>query len=346
MKTLWYRTVRFYIKIGLFFYTKKIITIGKEHIPKKGAVLFAINHPNGLLDPLMVTTNVSRDTYYLVRAAAFKSSFADKLLRSLNLRPIYRIRDGRQEMSKNESVFNDCFEILNNQKVLMIFPEGSHDQRRTVRMISKGFTRIVFGALDKYPDLKISVVPVGITYQNIGHYPSKVAIHFGTPIQANDIYNPKELNTSIDTLKEEVSKQLKKLSVHIPTDENYANTLEKLNKNNTDFTKVDKVNKTIQENNFTKYKKRFNLVKPFYFILILNSIIPWMIWKNIAKKIDEREFIDTFRAVFGAFLFPIFYLLQGFMLYYIYNVKIAMYYLAFTIITTLIYTKLSVTQTE
>ena len=346
MRTLWYRTIRFYIKIGLFFYTKRTITIGKEHIPKKGAVLFAINHPNGLLDPLMVTCNVSRDTYYLVRAAAFKNYLADKLLRSLHLRPIYRIRDGRQEMSKNESVFNDCFEILNNQKVLMIFPEGSHDHRRTVRMISKGFTRIVFGALDAYPDLKISVVPVGITYQNLGQFPSKVAIHFGTPISANDFYNPKELNTSIDALKEQVSMQLKTLSVHIPADENYASTLEKLNKNNTDYTKVNKVNKAIQENNFTRYKRKFNMIKPLYYILILNSIIPWVIWKYIAKKIDEREFIDTFRAVFGAFLFPIFYLLQSSILYYFYNSKIAMYYLAFTIITTLIYTKFSVTQTE
>ena len=37
--------------------SKKIIVNGKENIPKKGAVLFIVNHPNGLIDPLIITTN-------------------------------------------------------------------------------------------------------------------------------------------------------------------------------------------------------------------------------------------------------------------------------------------------
>lgn len=346
MKTLWYRCIKFYIKIGLFFYTKKIITVGKENIPKKGAVLFAVNHPNGLLDPLIVTTNVPRDTFYLVRAAAFKNAIANKILRSVHLMPIYRIRDGRKEISKNEAVFKDCFEILKSRKTLMIFPEGSHDQRRTIRTISKGFTRIVFGALEKYPDLKITIIPVGISYQNIGQFPSKVAIHYGTPISANAIFNPTDITTSTNLLKEQVSNQLKKLSVHISDDENYASTLEKLNKNNTDFTKVNTVNKSILDNNFTYHKKGLHLTKPMYFVLLLNSIIPWFIWKKIAKKINEREFIDTFRVALGTSLFPLFYVLQSLTISYFYTEKIAGYYLILTVISTLIYVKLSPTPAE
>lgn len=346
MKTLWYRCVKFYIKIGLFFYTKKIITVGKENIPKKGAVLFVVNHPNGLLDPLIVTTNVSRDTHYLVRAAAFKNSIADTVLRSLNLMPIYRIRDGRKEISKNESVFNECFEILKNQKSLMIFPEGSHDERRTVRILSKGFTRIIFGALEKYPDLKIKVIPVGITYQNIGQFPSKVAIHYGEFIDANALFNPTDIPTSINNLKEEVSNQLKKLSVHVFDDENYKKTVQKLNQNNTDFTNVTTVNTVISNNNFKQHKKSFNFIKPLYYILILNSLIPWLLWRKVATKVDEREFIDTFRVVIGIILFPVFYLIQSFVVYYFYDLKIAFYYWLFTLISTILYAKLSATPAE
>jgi bile acid:Na+ symporter, BASS family len=142
LKKLWYTFVIFYIKTGLFFYTKKIKIVGKENIPKKGAVLFAVNHPNGLLDPLIVTTNTSRTTHYLVRAAIFKKPIVKKFLATLNLMPIYRIRDGVQEISKNAEVFNDCYDILNKQQALMIFPEGSHDKKRTVRILSKGFTRM------------------------------------------------------------------------------------------------------------------------------------------------------------------------------------------------------------
>ena len=72
MKGIWYNFIRLIIKIGLFFYTKRIKVSGKNNIPKKGAVLFAINHPNGLIDPLIATTNIKRDNHYLVRAASFK----------------------------------------------------------------------------------------------------------------------------------------------------------------------------------------------------------------------------------------------------------------------------------
>ena len=61
----WYNLFRFFVKIGLFFYSKRILVSGEKNIPKKGAVLFAINHPNGLIDPLIATTNIKRDNYYL-----------------------------------------------------------------------------------------------------------------------------------------------------------------------------------------------------------------------------------------------------------------------------------------
>jgi len=229
LKKLWYNLFKIYVRTGLFFYTKKIKIVGRENIPKKGAVLFAVNHPNGLMDPLMVTTNTPRITHYLVRAAIFKKPIVKKFLGTLNLMPIYRIRDGVKELSKNTEVFNDCYDILNQQQALMIFPEGSHDRRRTIRTISKGFTRILFGALEKYPELKITVIPVGVTYQNSSQFPSKVAINYGKPIVANDFYNPNEINPSIKKIKEAVSSQLKELSVHIPFDENYDTTLQKLN---------------------------------------------------------------------------------------------------------------------
>jgi 1-acyl-sn-glycerol-3-phosphate acyltransferase len=346
LKNIWYNFIKNYIKTGLFFYTKKIKIVGKENIPKKGAILFAVNHPNGLLDPLLVTTNIPRNTHYLVRAAVFKKPLIKKFLATLNLMPIYRIRDGVKELSKNTEVFNDCYEILNNQDALMIFPEGSHDKRRTIRNLSKGFTRILFGAFEKYPKLKITVIPVGITYQNISQFPCKVAIHFGKPISANDFYNPNELNNSINTIKEEVSNQLKKLSIHISADENYNSVLNELNTKNVDFTEVSTINKSIKSDNIINKKTSLNIVKPLYILIVLNSILPWIIWKLLSKKVNETEFIDTFRVTLGVTLFPIFYAIQSLIIYKFYNLKIAAIYFIATLILQLIYVKLSTTPTK
>ena len=347
MKTIWYYLWKVLLKTSLHFYSKKIKVSGRKNIPKKGAVLFMVNHPNGLIDPLMVTTHLPRVNHYLVRAAVFKKPLVKKFLSTLNLMPIYRIRDGASQLGKNQEIFENCFDIFKKGQTLMIFPEGSHNRKRTIRPLSKGFTRIVFGALEKYNDLKITIIPVGLTYQNASQYPSKVVINYGTPILANDFYNPEKLNISIVQLKNEVSVQLKKLSVHIPDDENYDDILNKLNKANVDFTKVDFVNTMICEENIPEHKpKNNNYLKPLYYLIVLNSIFPFLIWKIASKKIDEIEFVDTFRFGLSTVTFPLFYAIQTLILKAFLGWEIAIVYLVASLLLVLIYTKSSPTNTE
>ena len=78
---------------------------GKENIPKKGAVLFVVNHPNGLIDPLIVAVNNPRAQHFLVRAASFKKPLIKRFLGTLNLMPIYRMRDGVKQLGNNKDVF-------------------------------------------------------------------------------------------------------------------------------------------------------------------------------------------------------------------------------------------------
>jgi 1-acyl-sn-glycerol-3-phosphate acyltransferase len=347
LQKIWYNLFRLLVKTGLFFYSKKIKVSGAKNIPKKGAILFCANHPDGLIDPLMITTNCPRISHYLVRAAAFNNPFIKKFLESLNLMPIYRMRDGVSEVGKNKEIFENCFELFKKGETLLIYPEASHNRKRTIRTLSKGFTRIVFGALEKYPDLKITIIPVGLTYQNASFYPSKVSINYGKPIAAAEFYNIKELNLSINNLKEEVSNQLKNLSVHITDDENYNTILSKLNSLNVDFTNINVVNKMIKENNFTtKNRRKTNFLKPLYYIILLNSFFPLLIWKKIAKKIDEVEFVDTFRFAINTLTFPIFYGLQTWIISLFFGFKIAVFYLLISLLLILIYSKVAPTNTE
>ncbi|MGB0879683.1 MAG: 1-acyl-sn-glycerol-3-phosphate acyltransferase [Polaribacter sp.] len=344
---LWFRSVRFYIKIGMYFYIKKIRVVGKENIPKKGAVLFAVNHPNGLVDPLLVTTNNVRTSYFLVKAGAFKNPIYKKILNSLNLIAIYRMRDGIDQLAKNEEVFNKCFNILHRKESLMIFPEGSDNRNRTVRTLSKGFTRIVFGAIEKYPDVKIKVVPVGVTYQNSTQYPCKAAVHYGIPIDANEIYNDNTLATSINILKQRVTEQLKTLSVHLENDENYQSTVSKLNKAQVDFTEVNAVNSIIKSGvSLSEKKASVNYIKPLFYIIILNSIIPYLIWKKISNNNTDKDFTDTLRLGSNIFLFPFFYVLQAIIISQFYNWKIGVAYFFASLLLVFLYTKLSPTPTE
>ena len=340
IQKIWFTIVWLLVKLGLFFYSKKIKVSGRKNIPKKGAVLFAVNHPNGLVDPLYVTTTNSRQNHFLVRAASFKKPFIKRILESLYLMPIYRIRDGIKQLANNEEIFNKCHNILHKKETLMIFPEGSHNYRRSVRPLSKGFTRIIFGALEKFPDLNITVIPVGITYQHISNYPAKVAINYGKPIIANSIFKENTKAKAINIIKAKVTAQLKTLSVHIPDDENYDTILEKLNNAQVDFTEVKSVNKMILKNEFPSTKKAAtNYLKPLYYLLLANSFIPYLIWKKIYAKIDEIEFIDTFRYASSLVTFPLFYVIQSLIVGLIFNKNIGLMYFAISIFAVLFYTK-------
>lgn len=346
MKTLWYYFVKFFVKSSLFFYSKKIKVTGKENIPKKGAVLFMVNHPNGLIDPLIVAVNNPRVQHFLVRAAVFKKPLIKRFLATLNLMPIYRIRDGIKQLGRNQEVFNTCFSILDNKKALMIFPEGSHDRRRTIRPLSKGFSRIVFGALERNPSLQIQIVPVGITYQNSSVYPSKISLKYGTPILANEYYNTENINIETKRLKDVISSQLEKLSVHIPLDDTYDQVLNELNKANVDFTKVDKINNMIESGKISERKRRINILGFLKPIIILNSIIPWLLWKYVDHKNDEIEFVDTFRYGISTLTFCLFYIFQTFLIATLFDWKIAGIYLGISLVLVLIYTKTHPTSSE
>ncbi len=347
IQKIWFTIVCIGVKFGLFFSSKKITVLGKEHIPKKGAVLFAVNHPNGLVDPLFVTTTNNRQNHFLVRAASFKQPIVKKILKSLYLMPIYRIRDGIKQLSNNEEIFNKCHNILKKGETLMIFPEGSHDKKRTVRPLSKGFTRIVFGALEKYPDLEIKVVPVGITYQHPSDYPSKVCINYGKPITTRNLLEENTPAKAINILKSEVTKQLENLIVHIKDDENYDATLQKLNDAQVDFTKVEKVNLMLKNNTFSAKKApKINYLKPLFYLIILNSIFPYLIWKKVYKKIDEIEFIDTFKFAINLVTFPLFYCIQTWIVSCYFGSKISFIYLGVSILSVLFYSKFVVTNAK
>ena len=340
MKTLWYYLFKLLIKFSLFFYTRKVIIKGKENIPKKGALLFMVNHPNGLIDPLIVAVNNPRIQHFLVRASAFKKPLIKRFLESLNLIPIFRIRDGVKQLEKNTEVFEKCFDLLNQQKALMIFPEGSHNHKRNVRKLSKGFSRIVFGALERYPELKIHIISVGVTYQNPSIYPTDVCVHFGTPILANDFYNPQIIHSEIKRLKVVIRSQLKTLSVHIPLDENYEKTLSKLTSENVDFTEIEKVNLMIKTKNIIGKRKKINYVSLIKPIIILNCIIPWFIWKYVESKIEEFEFIDTFRYGINSITVSLNFGILTYLLSYFFNLKIGIFYLISSLLLILLYSKL------
>ena len=130
-------------------------------------------------------------------------------------------------------------------------------------------------------------------------------------------------------------------------DPNYETILQKLTDAQVDFTAVAEVNDMIARNSFPDKKPpKKNYLKPLYFLIILNSIIPYLIWRKISKKIDEIEFIDTFRFALNLFLFSLFYLVKAIILSIYFGNIIGLFYLSISAFIVLIYSSFAPTNAK
>lgn len=343
MKKIWLHSFRAYIKLGLFFYYKKIKVLDAKHIPKGKPVLFLSNHQNALLDALLIATKCGRFSYFLTRASVFKKSIISKLLRSFNMLPVYRVRDGWSNITNNNDIFDSCTDLLHQNESVFIFPEGSHNLNRTLRPLSKGFTRIVFDTLEKYPETDLQLIPIGLNFSNAEKFGDSVSIYFGKPIPAKSFVTDNR-NVSVVNLKHTIHSEISKLTTHIPT-EGYQETLQKLDALHVDYLNPKAVNKCIANNFEDCVQKTKSKITWLRFllkgILILNLLPPYLIWKFVAQpKIKEIEFTGTFRFAIAITLVPFYLLIIGFVLATIFTPIIGLGYVAFVLFLTLLAVKL------
>ncbi|WP_397362288.1 1-acyl-sn-glycerol-3-phosphate acyltransferase [Olleya sp. R77988] len=341
MKKIWLHSVKLYIQIGLFFYYKKIKLEGIQTIPKNQPVLFLGNHQNALLDPLLIATKSGRICYFLTRAAVFKKPMVSRILNSLNMLPVYRVRDGWSTITKNKSVFSKSVELLHKNNAITIFPEGSHNLLRRVRPLSKGFTRIVLELRDKYPDTNINLIPVGFNYDAPKVMGSSVSINFGKPI-ASSLYSTLNEADATKQIKHDVFRAMSSLTTQIPED-GYETILKQLTDLNVDFTNPNLVNKCIKSNfkDCQSSPKRNSFVKAFLKpVIYLILCVPVLVWQKLAKpKVEELEFLSTFRFAICITLVPLWLLILFGIAVYGFGITLALIGFVITLLLLLAYNK-------
>ncbi|KAB1067068.1 glycerol acyltransferase [Tamlana haliotis] len=342
MKYIFLSIVRGYMKLGMFFYFKKITVYNQERMPKDKSVLILSNHQNGLVDPLLIAVTCKRFFHFLTRAGVFKKPALAKLFHVFQMLPVYRIRDGWGNLTNNNAIFEKCTKLLSQDEAVVIFPEGGHDLKRTIRPLSKGFTRIVLDTLKKHPETDLQLLPVGLNYEDPLMFPDSVSIFYGEPIKARAICTG-ERNQDLVHLKSRVQAELSELTTVVPL-ETYSESLSKLEALNVDYLKPQAVNTCIK-NNFQspvpKPKETFvGLKKLFRRLLIINYIMPYLVWKRYAQpKIKELEFVATFRFAVTIVLGPLWLLLTALILGLCFGWLLALIYVALSLTVVLLAVK-------
>lgn len=216
----------FFVKRVYDFYFNKFKVQGIEKIPKGEAVILAPNHQNALMDALAFVSGLKRrQTVFLARADVFKSKLVIKIFTFLKILPVYRIRDGRSELQKNDEIFEITCKVLHNKiNPLCLYPEGNHGNKRRLRPLVKGIFRIAFQAQEKFKDQPgVKIIPVGIDYSNYYGFRKNLFVILGDPIEVNEYWSEFEENppVAMNKLRDHLAEEMKKVMIHIETEEYY-----------------------------------------------------------------------------------------------------------------------------
>jgi glycerol-3-phosphate O-acyltransferase / dihydroxyacetone phosphate acyltransferase len=216
-----YHIVRPLVTFSFKIYFKKIYHFGGENIPKDKPVILSINHPTAFFEPtVMACTFQEHDFYFITRGDVFQKPFFRRVCESLLMIPIYRFKDGFDNLRKNESSLQLITQLLGDRKKIQIFSEGGTETIKRLRPLQKGMARMAFDAYKKYGDQDLQIVPVGFTYSDPHHPRREVMIKIGAPIPLSNYYAlyAESSAKGINQVTADVQKAMRPCLVHVEKD--------------------------------------------------------------------------------------------------------------------------------
>jgi 1-acyl-sn-glycerol-3-phosphate acyltransferase len=167
---------RFFRRLLRLFF-RRIEIVGLENVPLDRPVIFAANHPNGLVDPLLILCFAPRAVSLLAKAPLFRYPIIGYFVRALDSIPVYRKQD--KTTGSNQETFARARDVLHRGGSIAIFPEGTTHSDPRLRELKTGVSRIALGAQME----SIAIVPTGIYYTAKQTFRSETLVCFGPSIE-------------------------------------------------------------------------------------------------------------------------------------------------------------------
>jgi 1-acyl-sn-glycerol-3-phosphate acyltransferase len=156
--------------------------------------LLCINHPNTLIDSLVVGAAVRRTVHYLATAALFRRRAIARFLLAAGANPVYRRQDDADKMVRHA-----------RGALVAIYPEGTTHAEARVQRIKTGAARIALAWEAAHPRT-LSMLPVGLTFEARKSFRARVLVSFGAPLP---------LSAYADVYREDPTKAVDALTRHL-----------------------------------------------------------------------------------------------------------------------------------
>jgi 1-acyl-sn-glycerol-3-phosphate acyltransferase len=184
------------------FYPWRALSHG-ERIPAQGPVIVVANHPNGLVDPLLVRLVVGRPVAFLAKSTFWQNAWTRFAVESFGALPAYRAHEA--DTRRNEESFAACRALLREGGWLALFPEGKSHDETTLQPMKTGAARIALGARTEGA-AGLTILPMGLLYAAKATFRSEAAVAIGEPIPVGEgLPSDRE---AVDALTERIAEGL------------------------------------------------------------------------------------------------------------------------------------------
>ena len=113
----------------IFF--RRIEIAGSENVPIGDPIIFAVNHPNGLIDPLFLLAFTPRRVSFMAKAPLFRMPLIGWLARAFDSIPVYRRQDNMPTVPPN-----------------WLFYVGVKDINAAIAATKKGGGKVMMGPME------------------------------------------------------------------------------------------------------------------------------------------------------------------------------------------------------
>ncbi|MCB2406421.1 lysophospholipid acyltransferase family protein [Hymenobacter lucidus] len=217
---LFYTVVKPVVQLALRVFFRRLEIRHHERLEQPGPMMIVSNHPNTLMDPLVVAANRRKPIAFLAKSTFFKNPVSRAIFLSGNCIPIYRRQDAdsgdagvtpEELAQRNEAAFGQCYDHFDRGGVIQIFPEGTSISERRLRPLKTGAARICLGAEARHDfKLGVKILPIGINYFDPSRFRSDVFVNIGKPIIVADYAAAYRADpeAAADALTEEIRRRL------------------------------------------------------------------------------------------------------------------------------------------
>ena len=217
-----YALLRSVAGIALRWFYRRIDVVGLERLPRNAPLLLVCNHPNALVDAMLVAWAIPRRVVLTAKATLFTSRALATLLNWVGVVPLVRKSDvengamrGARDPQRNARAFGALRAVLRRGGAVVIFPEGISHDHPSLAPLKTGAARVALEARDEAHVDNLRIVPIGLTFERKEAPRTRVLVQIGDPIALDQWSTDGE--TAVSRLTEEIDSRLRRVTLNYET---------------------------------------------------------------------------------------------------------------------------------